>query len=214
MSSSTENRGSNWVVVVAGVIALGVVAKGCADISRYDEEAEVESATEVENSTELENSTKVVTSAEVPSSTTTAGLAEKLQADFNKTVQPCDGARKDVLAAVDTGDAAVAFAMAAKAEAICNETWQAVQRLKPPEGLSGEAAIKFERALETCAQTEFLKKSSLDKFQKALDSGMKPSRVAAFRETGSAMDAGILLCAAQFHEAVAAGRGGERAGGE
>lgn len=168
-----------------GVIALGVVVKSCSDLRRHDKDEP----------------------AQTPSAVTIARAAEKLQADFNEAVRPCDSARKAMVAAVETDDPATAYSAAREGERICNNTWQAVQQLAPPQGAAPEVAAKFETALKTCAATEFEKKASLDRLQEALDSGMLPSKVADFREVAQSADAGIILCAAQFHEAVELAQG-------
>lgn len=188
------NRGSAaFLWPVAGMTsALGISLAGC---SGGSDSGEVTASS---------------TQAVVPtiSSPAIGPAAEKLWTDFSLAVKPCDEARKSVAVAIGGNEAVAIYSAAKDAERVCNGTWQEVQRLEVPAAAEGEVRTRLEKALETCEQTEFGKKWSLDLLQRAVDRGMRPSDVTEFQEVAQSTEAGMLLCAAGFLEAV------ESAGGK
>lgn len=159
-----------------------------------------------EPSVVVENSTAAASEASAVAEEKSVATAAKpgfigLWRDVLRLAKPCDqlnSAAIDAVAKAGAGSASLvdAYGIASDAQKTCQETWLAIGRLSPPDGLSKEQEKATKKALDACDTAYFSRKESLETMLEVIDGDQRPSKVQTYKERGELAQSGILVCIA------------------
>jgi hypothetical protein len=143
-------------------------------------------------------SSQTAASAAPPApSPTLADEADALITDFKALATPCDTAGDSVKAAMQNPNTAPdeLYSAAKAAQDVCHQTHlDLFNKLRPPPSADEATKKRFAEIIDLCQQAYYGKKHTNEALAAAVDSGMRPSKVAEFREYADATNAALAQC--------------------
>lgn len=160
---------------------------------------------EARKKAESEQATASAAEAEAKKAQTAAQLKVNMTAFYRAIMaeaKSCDQANQSVSKILETGNIYASYDAAKQGAAICQDSWSNIRKLDEPKGLSSDQETKIAKAKETCGNAYLFRSTSLDKLMDALDGGMKPSQVQAFKENAQTAQYGVLGCVTELMTAA------------
>lgn len=133
--------------------------------------------------------------------------SEALLANYRQVIEltkRCDPAIGAVGEAAKSGSSVAMYSAAKEGQARCQETWLAIGKLSPADGLPDAAQEKEKKALETCSSAYFLRQRAMETAMSVADGDAKASNIASLQDDLKNGQGGVMLCVAQYFEAATA----------
>lgn len=128
---------------------------------------------------------------------TVASEADALITQFKEVVTACDEAGDVVKTRVQSPDSAPdeIYSAAKTAEGLCEQSFLGINNnLHPPSSADGATSKRFADVLGVCVGAYNEKKHTYETLAAAIDGGMTPSKVAAFKERAEAANEALAQC--------------------